>query len=704
MNLIFFTFQNNKLNLLKSKKIIIITFIFICFWTFPGFLTPVHPSIDGSWQIGRSLWLTENHPIPDTLTWTFGPLGYLTDKLNIDQSHWTQSVFYQLLVHFGLFLILSIFFIKNKISAIHSIPIAVILVLMNQTGIWVYLPIFILILSYYLYIKFGKSFLFLIPLPIFSSFLLFIKFDLAVGSIALILVSSCILLYKKRWIDVLALSISYTISVIVIGSSFGLPISQILSYIQGGLAISSGFTAAMSLELFDILLVPWGTEILLFSGILSWSIFIAIMIHEKYRKSNPEFVILSVIPLFIFFKLGLVRDDHFPTFFLAWAFLVYLYLISSQKTIQLPSIRFVGYLLVAFLVLSAITTFEVSKKGFDHLGISSLDFLFSVFTTTHIESFPSVLQFLSSENSYDDIRIAEKNNLKNHYLLSNNTLDTIGNDTIEIFPWEIALLYAYDLNWNPYSLSQPYSSYTAELDQINSNHLNIKEISPEFILISSDSIDGRYYLFDEPLTLRNILCNYNSVTIDQKYLLLQKEDKNCSSPHLKTSMMKKINETIEIPKHNSDYLFANVKIEYSILGKISEIFFKPPQIHVLIDNQTSWRFIHKTAQNGILISTSDNAKQGFPLLMNDIHSLKFITNPFFYNENIDIEFYEMNSTKNNPIKIKPLEILSYVYNSRPDLQNAYPNAANGNYSELIEWAKIYGVNESWQIRYITPYL
>jgi len=278
------------------------------------------------------------------------------------------------------------------------------------------------------------------------------------------------------------------------------------------------------------------------------------------------------------------------------------------------------------------------------------------------------------------------------------------NGTIEIFPWEIALLYAYDLNWNPYSLSQPYSSYTAELDQTNSNHLNIKETSPEFILINNDSIDARYHLFDQPSTLKSILCNYNSVTIDQKYLLLQKEDKNCSSPHLKTSVTKKINETIEIPKHNSDYLFANVKIEYSILGKISEIFFKPPQIHVLIDDQTSWRFIHKIAQNGILVSTSDNTKQGFPILMNDIHSLKFTTNPFFYNENIDIEFYEMNSTKNNPIKIDPLEILSYVYNSRPDLQNAYPNTANDNYSELIQWAKIHGVKESWQIKYIIPYL
>ncbi|MDR2058321.1 MAG: hypothetical protein LBP83_08620, partial [Dysgonamonadaceae bacterium] len=80
------------------------------------------------------------------------------------------------------------------------------------------------------------------------------------------------------------------------------------------------------------------------------------------------------------------------------------------------------------------------------------------------EIYPLVkLLFPNEEN----IRI-NKDRIRNSYpALPSEFLQQAANKRVDVFPYDIALLYAYDLNWSPRPVFQSYSAYTPVLDQIN---------------------------------------------------------------------------------------------------------------------------------------------------------------------------------------------------------------------------------------------
>lgn len=94
--------------------------------------------------------------------------------------------------------------------------------------------------------------------------------------------------------------------------------------------------------------------------------------------------------------------------------------------------------------------------------------------------------------------------LQNQYPLSPEILAMLANHTVDVFPWDVALAYAYGLDWDPRPVFQSYSAYTASLDALNAAHFNSNS-SPDYVIFAAESIDGRYPLFDEPATFRSLL-------------------------------------------------------------------------------------------------------------------------------------------------------------------------------------------------------
>ena len=217
------------------------------------------------------------------------------------------------------------------------------------------------------------------------------------------------------------------------------------------------------------------------------------------------------------------------------------------------------------------------------------------------------------------------------------------------FPWDISLAWAYDLKWSPRPIFQSYSAYTQYLDKKNSRHF-IGNNAPDVILYTGKSIDGRYPIFEEPSTFRNILLNYKYQNNSGTWIILSHSkdtDLSNRTEYLGTTEAK-IGEIAEVPNYNG-YIFGYFTFDYNLFGKVVKMIYKPPPAKikfVLKDGEITqeFRFIPGTAKNGLFLSQyADNNEEISSLLRgelrNNIKGLIIDTsNPAFYSKNITLRF------------------------------------------------------------------
>jgi hypothetical protein len=192
------------------------------------------------------------------------------------------------------------------------------------------------------------------------------------------------------------------------------------------------------------------------------------------------------------------------------------------------------------------------------------------------------------------------------YSLQPQTCQLLSGHTVDIFPWDIAITEQYGFRWIPRPLFQSYFVFTDSLESLNQRHF-LTVHSPEYLLYSFKSIDGRYPLFDEPATFRTLLKNYHPISIDGEFIVLRKKG-ICEIPRENTvfTTVGKIGEVIPIPKGIDGYLFARIYIDSNVWWKIVKFFYKPPQVYIqfIVKGKITppYRFIPSTARNGVFLS------------------------------------------------------------------------------------------------------
>ena len=92
-------------------------------------------------------------------------------------------------------------------------------------------------------------------------------------------------------------------------------------------------------------------------------------------------------------------------------------------------------------------------------------------------------------------------------------IERIGDAPVDVRPWEVGLVWAYDLNWQPLPVMQDYQAYTPYLDRLNADALAAAD-GPEYVLRhlaygdGRQGIDGHYAPFDAPAETRTMLCGF----------------------------------------------------------------------------------------------------------------------------------------------------------------------------------------------------
>lgn len=161
-------------------------------------------------------------------------------------------------------------------------------------------------------------------------------------------------------------------------------------------------------------------------------------------------------------------------------------------------------------------------------------------------------------------------------VLDSGSRAAIGNATVDVFPNQIDVVGASELWWRPRPVFQSYSAYTPYLDGLNA--ASYRERGPAKVLVHWQPIDGRHMMFDDPLTWREALRQYEfereaSLGGERWGLLLKRKDappdgfETVDSREITTGW----DEWVDVPRRGdreSELVTISASIEPSLQGKL----------------------------------------------------------------------------------------------------------------------------------------
>jgi hypothetical protein len=464
-------------------------------------------------------------------------------------------------------------------------------------------------------------------LSLFAATAPFFKFDIGLASLATIILGSA-WIYFKRYRRLAFISLATWASVFIIsGIALTKSVQTLASFVVGSYQIAIGFGPAMAT-----------------AGPL-WESYIAIIaaggltlyfLHEMAVRKFSAVTILSLGFLFLSFKEGFVRHDlgHAIIFFGAWA----LFFGVAQMREQNRFIRKGCIMLFVLLLVSESLAFYINSPG--TFGPGGMYVPANFTETIELMSNPSV----SSRMFYSSLPY-----VRSQYPLSNSTIDALTNHTVDIFPWDVAMAVAYGMDWDPRPVFQSYQAYTPYLDNLNSRHF-LDSNAPEFVLYELTSIDGRYPLFDEPSTLRALICNYQATGFDGGFMILKRVGDHCGSPTVVQDVDTTFGDTIPVPSNYSGYMFAQVHLQYNLIGTIRSLVYKAPPVYVelgFVDGSTgTYRFEFGNAMDGLMASAVPNDTFGGEI--RQIREMTFITpGAYAFDPNIQVSFVRIPVSPNS---------------------------------------------------------
>jgi hypothetical protein len=409
-----------------------------------------------------------------------------------------------------------------------------------------------------------------------------IKFTYAFTALALIGIAIIGLIYKKKALLIAYVLPGFLFLHTILWMLCGQTLSTLPDYYQYGLQHSSGFTEAMmfSITYIEIIFAPICFFVILFTGISS------LLLFFKKKDFYHAFILFITLPILVMaFKSSFVRADkgHFNTFFLE----------------LIP--------VIIFLLLFFINDSNFPYKNKVRIFITCALFFSAIIIRNNDYSYVTKNQYLMTLSSNaQKIEIYKESIRAAFPALPSDFSSQAKNKSVDIIPYDIALLYAYDLNWSPTPTIQFYHSYTPTLDSINAMHFKGNK-APDNVICSYRSIDNHYFLWDIPAVFRALLENYTVESLDDNYLILQHrpEERNYYIPVSKGVCP--IGTVIDVPVCPGKPVFCNIDISLNLLGKFINILYKPSPLYIrfFIKGKTEpieHTFIRRLGSDGLFVS------------------------------------------------------------------------------------------------------
>lgn len=309
----------------------------------------------------------------------------------------------------------------------------------------------------------------------------------------------------------------------------------------------------------------------------------------------------------------------------------------------------------------------------------------------------------------------ESDNYVAHLALPDSILNLIGDHTVDIYPWNYAIVAKNNLHWVPRPVLNSYAAYTEWLDARDAEHFD-SEKSPRFMIWELtdldqngnlfESIDGRYILNDEPKALVRFFSNYNLKLKTSKYLIYEKRQIPLVAEVAKEIPVsaQTFDTWIEVPADSSVYITrAKIEIDKTFKGLLKSWLYKGEIFHLYYELENgkvySHRIVPKSAEDGLWLNPfviypereSDNSKVSrIKLVCSDRRMVK---------DQFNISFEQITlSHKNDPLRVTKIRPSLFQQNDKVNPFTLFYSSAKAgtiiNSYGFTEGAKIIQSSES----------
>ena len=261
---------------------------------------------------------------------------------------------------------------------------------------------------------------------------MFMKFDIGLAALSVVLVGNVWLYVRNERRLVLASLGSWFLVLIVGGLLLMKNPATFGSFLFGSMQLAIGFGPSMAMN------GPWWQLVIVAVVVLSLVVY---FFRNMLRNQLSPRLWLSLGFLFFTYKEGIVRQDlHMLVFFGGWALFYGLIYLKERKRV----LRMVVLFLLVLLLVAGVRSAQ--------FGTGRLAYVRSVYAPGNL---PETIDLLQNGNRASQIFMMSVDGVRNSYSLSPGTIAVLSNHTVDIFPWEVFLAYAYGLRW--------YSSCFSEL-------------------------------------------------------------------------------------------------------------------------------------------------------------------------------------------------------------------------------------------------
>ncbi|HEV2740942.1 MAG TPA: hypothetical protein VGU66_20460 [Candidatus Elarobacter sp.] len=392
---------------------------------------------------------------------------------------------------------------------------------------------------------------------------------------------------RRRRAALLAAAICGAVVVVGLAAAFRFSPEALAAYVRGAAAISDGYSAGMVIRgprLQVAVALAVGAALALLA-----------LLAVRERKPAPALLVCAV--MFLSWKHSFVRQDgHILYYFDMAAVCAALLAVTLRRNTA--------------IALGAATT----ALAFGALVWAQVQVYGTPGALFHPARIARGAAYLLQPRSTEAELAAEGDAALAPDRLPKAVRDRIGDASVNVLPWEMAIVQAERLRWAPLPVFQSYSAYTPLLDGLNRDALVTRGAA--FVLYDYISVDRRYPFGEAPATTAELLCRYTMAVPNIRtlksfngYALLERgASAHCDAEPAGSAAGVAINVPVAVPPAGSPdaFVVASFALRPTFATTVRTALWRGPEVFLTArfddGSQVTYRAVAATLLDGVVVS------------------------------------------------------------------------------------------------------
>lgn len=186
----------------------------------------------------------------------------------------------------------------------------------------------------------------------------------------------------------------------------------------------------------------------------------------------------------------------------------------------------------------------------------------------------------------------------------------------DLFPTDVAALFANHLDWVPRPVFQSYSAYTPRLEELNNQHLDTA--GPDRLFVKIAPIDNRYPALEDGKSWITMIERYRAAGFSGGYAVLDRRpdaERIIETPI--ATISGGLGQEISL-RGMGGPLFVRIEVDPTITGRLLNLAFKPNQLRIELTyangDKANFRYVAGMGPTGFLLSPTVATEEQFVAL------------------------------------------------------------------------------------------